>query len=276
MVDLHTHSSLSDGTLSPKELIALAKDKGLKAIALTDHDIIDGLSIARAEAKKLDIEFIDGIEFSADYKGTEIHILGYFIDTNNKRLLSFLKELDISREKRNKELLNRLNEIGLDIPYDFVKKISIDGVITKAHFAKAIAEKGYAKNIKDAFNIYLKKGKPAYITRELISYQTALDIIKEASGISSLAHPMQYNFSNSDLDICIKDLKEANLNAIECFYPTHTQKQANLLIELCEKYNLKKTAGSDFHGENRNVILGNIFLNDKIKYDILKDLKTLL
>lgn len=276
MIDLHTHSSFSDGTLNPKELITLAHKTGLKAIALTDHDIIDGLSLARETAKELGIEFINGIEFSADYQGVELHILGYFINPENKELLAFLKELDISREERNKNLLNRLNEIGLDISYDFVKEIALDGVITKAHYAKAIMLKGYAKSIKDAFDIYLKKGKPAYIKRELISYKDALDIIHKASGISSLAHPMQYGFSKNELDICINNLKQANLKAIECYYPTHTQKQANLLIDMCQKYNLKRTAGSDFHGENRNVALGNVFLENKVSYDILEDFKTLL
>nr|WP_317359220.1 PHP domain-containing protein [uncultured Tyzzerella sp.] len=276
MIDLHTHSTYSDGTYSPQELITLAYEKGLKAIAITDHDTIDGINYAKDRAKELNIELINGIEFSADYKGIEIHILGYFLDITNKNLLALLKELEKTREKRNLELIEKLNNIGVNISLDYVKSLSSYGLITKAHFATALLKKGYVKNRNEAFSLYLGKGKPAYVQRVLISYKEAINFILDAKGIPVLAHPIIYKMSEKDLDIAIKDLKNNGLCGIECYYPSNTLNQTNFLICLAKKYNLKITGGSDFHGENRpNVSLGNIFLEKQIDYKILEDLKTI-
>ena len=276
MIDLHTHSTFSDGTYSPQVLIKLAYENNIKAIAITDHDTIDGISYAIPEAEKFNIELINGIEISADYKGIEIHILGYFLDIKNTKLLNLLKDLEKTRNKRNQDLINKLNEIGVNISLDYVKSLSPLGLVTRAHFGKAIAEKGYTKNIKEAFNIYLGKGKPAYIKRTLIPYDQAIKIILESNGIPVLAHPMIYKLSNNDLDIAIRELKHAGLKGIECYYPSNTLKQTNTLLSMCEKYNMKITGGSDFHGDNRpDVSLGNIFLGKQIDYKILEDLKNI-
>lgn len=276
MIDLHTHTTFSDGTYTPEEIIKLCYERNLKAIAITDHDITEGIKYARDIAKELNIELIEGIEFSADYKGIEIHVLGYFLDIENKELLNLLEDLKISRDDRNKELIKKLNDIGLDISFDYVKSLSNGGLITKAHFAKAIVKKGYAKTNNEAFSLYLGKGKPAYVPRVLISYKEAIDYILNAGGIPVLAHPMIYKLSDKDIEIAIKDLKEAGLKGIECYYPSNTLSQTNLLVSLSKKYDLKVTGGSDFHGENRpNVILGNIFLEKTINYEILEDLKSI-
>ena len=276
MIDLHTHTTFSDGTYSPEEIIKLCHKSNLKAIAITDHDTIDGIKYARDMAKELNIELIEGIEFSADYKGIEIHVLGYFLDIENKELLSLLEDLKISRDKRNKELIKKLNDIGLDISFDYVKSLSNGGLITKAHFGKAIVKKGYAKTMKDAFSLYLGKGKPAYVSRVLISYKDAIKYILNAGGIPVLAHPMIYKLSDKDLEIAIKDLKDSGLKGIECYYPSNSLSQTNFLLSLAKKYDLKVTAGSDFHGENRpDVALGNIFLGKQIDYEILEDLKSI-
>lgn len=276
MIDLHTHSTYSDGTFSPEELIEEAYKKGIKAIAITDHDTIDGICYAKEKAKELNIELINGIEFSADYKGIEIHVLGYFLDITNKNLLNLLKDLEKTRDKRNLELIEKLNNIGLDISFDYVKSLSGSGLVTKAHFASAIVEKGYAKTRNEAFSLYLGKGKPAYVQRVLISYKEAIDFILNANGIPVLAHPMIYKMSEKDLDVAIKDLKDSGLCGIECYYPSNTLSQTNFLLSLAKKYNLKITGGSDFHGANRpNVSLGNIFLEKQIDYKLLEDLKTI-
>ncbi len=276
MIDLHTHTTFSDGTYTPEEIIKLCHKSNLKAIAITDHDTIDGIKYARDIAKELNIELVEGIEFSADYKGIEIHVLGYFLDIENKELLSLLEDLKISRDKRNKELIKKLNDIGLDISFDYVKSLSNGGLITKAHFGKAIVKKGYAKTMKDAFNLYLGKGKPAYVSRVLISYKDAIKYILNAGGIPVLAHPMIYKLSDKDLEIAIKDLKDSGLKGIECYYPSNSLSQTNFLLSLAKKYDLKVTAGSDFHGENRpDVALGNIFLGKQIDYEILEDLKSI-
>lgn len=276
MIDLHTHTTFSDGTYSPEEIIKLCHKSNLKAIAITDHDTIDGIKYARDMAKELNIELIEGIEFSADYKGIEIHVLGYFLDIENKELLSLLEDLKISRDKRNKELIKKLNDIGLDISFEYVKSLSNGGLITKAHFGKAIVKKGYAKTMKEAFSLYLGKGKPAYVSRVLISYKDAIKYILNAGGIPVLAHPMIYKLSDKDLEIAIKDLKDSGLKGIECYYPSNSLSQTNFLLSLAKKYDLKVTAGSDFHGENRpDVALGNIFLGKQIDYEILEDLKSI-
>lgn len=276
MIDLHTHSVFSDGTFSPEELVKLAYESNIKALAITDHDTIDGIAYAREVAKTYNIELINGIEFSAGYNGIEIHILGYFLDVKNEKLLNLLNQLEKTRDKRNQELANKLNEIGLDISLDYVKSLSPLGLTTKAHFGRAIVEKGYAKTIKEAFSLYLGKGKPAYVERVLISSDEAIKIILEANGTPVLAHPMIYGLSDKELELAIKDLKSKGLKGIECYYPSNSLKQTKLLLSLCEKYNMKITGGSDFHGSNRpEVSLGNIFLGKQIDYKILDDLKSI-
>ncbi|WP_250277939.1 PHP domain-containing protein [[Clostridium] colinum] len=276
MIDLHTHTTFSDGTYSPQELIELAYKNNIKAISITDHDTIEGICYGQKRAEELNIELINGIEFSAKYNNIEVHILGYFLDINNQSFLKFLEGLKQTREERNLELINKLNSLGLDITLDDVKSLSPMGLITKAHFGVALCKKGYAKTIKEAFSLYLGKDKPAYVKRDLISYEDAINAILNVKGIPVLAHPMIYKIPEKDLDICIKTLKNAGLKGIECYYPSNSLKQTNFLLSLAKKYDLKVTGGSDFHGDNRpNVSLGNIFLNKQIDYKILEDLKTL-
>lgn len=274
MIDMHTHTTFSDGTYTPSELIDLAHKTGLKAIAITDHDTIDGIKFATQRAKDLNIELIQGIEFSCGYNSIEIHILGYFLDITNKPFLCLLDSLKKTRDKRNKELIQKLQSIGLKICLDDVACLCGGNLITKAHFAKALVQKGYAKTKKDAFNIYLGKNKPAYISRDLIDCKEAIKYIKNAGGKAVLAHPYIYKLSEKELDGLIKNLKENNIDGIECYYPSNTIKQTNHLLNLAKKYNLKITAGSDFHGANREeVTLGNIFLQNKVDYAILQNFK---
>lgn len=277
MIDLHCHSTFSDGTYSPEEIINLAYKNKLISIALTDHDTINGIIYAKNIASKLNIEVINGIEFSSDFNGTEIHLLGYFIDINSKCLLYELKNLEETRKTRNEEIIKKLEHINLNISLEYVKSLAVSNIITKAHFAKAIVNKGYAKTIKDAFSLYLGKNKPAYVKRDLIPHKKAIDLIIKSGGIAVLAHPFLYGFSERELQNNIKSLKENGLKGVECYYPSNTLYQTKFLLSLCNKYNLKSTGGSDFHGNNRpNVYLGNIFLGEKLDYKILKDLKTIL
>lgn len=274
MIDLHSHSIYSDGSLSPKELSLLAFKNNIKAIALTDHDTIDGVSLLRHNAKKHNIEVINGIEFSALYKGFEIHILGYFIDIKNKSFLNFLDTLKITREKRNIELISRLNDMKIDISLEYVASLSSGNLITKAHFAKALVKKRYADSIKDTFRLYLGKNCKGYVKRDLIHVSDAINIIKKAGGISSIAHPTKYSLSPYEIENMSKDLKDMGIDCIECYYSSHTEKETKNLLYLCNSLNLLTTAGSDFHGDNRKEVqLGKIYLNAPVKYDILNNLK---
>lgn len=274
MIDMHIHTTFSDGTYTPSNVIDLAHKTGLKAIAITDHDTIDGIQFAKQKAKDLNIELIEGIEFSCGYNSIEIHILGYFLDITNKDFLSLLDSLKKTRDKRNKELIKKLQSIGIKLCLDDVASVCGGNLITKAHFAKALVEKGYAKTTQDAFNIYLGKNKPAYISRDLIDYKQAIKYIKNTGGKAVLAHPYIYKLSEKELETLIKNLKENNIDGIECYYPSNTTNQTNHLLNLAKKYNLKITAGSDFHGDNRKeVTLGNIFLQNKVDYNILENFK---
>ncbi|MDE6181906.1 MAG: PHP domain-containing protein [Eubacteriales bacterium] len=274
MIDLHTHSTFSDGTKTPEEIILIAKEKGLKAIALSDHDTVSGLESAKYFGNIHNIEIINAIEFSADFNGKEIHILGYFIDTENKELLNTIKQLEITRDIRNNELVEKLQSLNLNITMEDLKKLAPSSIITKAHFGRALVNKGYVKSIKEAFALYLGENKPAFVSKKLINYKDAINLISNSGGICVLAHPYIYGYSEKDLENNIKQLKNDGLTGIECYYSSHTKKQVNNLLNICKKYNLKISAGSDFHGDNRpEVSLGEIFLGQKIDYKILQDLK---
>lgn len=273
MIDLHIHTNFSDGTYTPKEIILLAKEKGLKAISITDHDTLNGIEEAKYYGKIHNIEVINGIEFSASFMEKEIHILGYFFDTKNKNLLQKLKLLEKTRFERNLKLTKKLNDLNLNIDFEYVKSFAKHNLITRAHFAKALVNKGYAKNIKEAFHKYLSFNKEGYVKRNLIDSKEAIKIIFEAGGICSLAHPFVY-FSENEIQNNIKILKNMGISCIECYYSSHSKKQTNYLINISKKFDLGITCGSDFHGENRkNVSLGEIFLKNKLEYKILKDLK---
>lgn len=274
MIDLHIHTIFSDGTNTPEEIILLAKEKGLKAIAISDHDTLNGLEQAKYFGKINNIEVINGIEFSADFNGKEIHILGYFLDDKNENLLKELKKFEKTRDERNIQLIKKFEELNLDIDLDYVKSLAGNNILTKLHFAKAIFEKGYTSSIKEAFSLYLAENKPAYIKRQLINYEDAIKLILNAGGICSLAHPYVYKYSEKELEENIKILKEKGLQCIECYYSGHTRKQTNTLLKYCEKFDLETTAGSDFHGENKSYVsFGEIFLGEKVDYKILETLK---
>ncbi len=274
MIDLHIHTLFSDGTNTPEEIILLAKSKGLKAIAISDHDTLNAIEQAKQYGKIHDIEIISGIEISADFNGKEIHILGYFLDEKNTALLKQLEIFEKTREKRNLELIQKFKELNIDIDLDYVKSLAGETILTKLNFARALFEKGYANSSKEAFSLYLAENKPAYIKRELISYQDAIKLILNAGGICSLAHPYIYKYSETELEKNIKILKEEGLKCIECYYSGHTRKQTNTLLKYCEKFDLGITAGSDFHGGNKPYVsFGEIFLGEKIDYAILQNLK---
>lgn len=277
MIDLHIHSTFSDGSKTPEEIILIAKQNNLKAIALSDHDTVKGLNEAKYFGDIHNIKVINAIEFSADFKGKEIHLLGYFIDKENKNLLNEIKELEITREIRNEELIKKLQDLNINITLEYLRTFVFSEIITKAHFAKALVNKGYAKSIKEAFALYLGENKPAFVKRDLIEYKKAINLISDAGGICVLAHPYLYGYSEKDLENNIKQLKTEGLKGIECYYSSHNKKQVNNLLNICNKYNLKASAGSDYHGDNRpEVSLGKIFLGEQVEYKILENLKQCL
>lgn len=250
-VDLHVHSTASDGTFTPKEVVKLAAKAGLSAFALTDHDTVKGVDEAIESAKKLNLEVIPGVEISTRYKEKEIHIVGLFLDHHNSQLLKGLgNEIDI-RNKRNQMLIEKFNENGFPVTMEKMHEMFPDSVITRAHFASYMAKKGYVKSTLDAFNRYLGEGMPLYVPRDKKSPEEAIKLITSAGGVAILAHPLLYHLTIGELrDLCIM-LKELGLVGIESMYSTYKGFDELSVKNLAKEIGLLESGGSDFHGANK-------------------------
>lgn len=237
-IDLHVHSNLSDGTLSPSELVHYAKQKGLIAFALTDHDIIDGIDDAMNKGKEYDIEVIPGIELAAEYKDREVHILGLFVDYKDSYFIQKLNWIQEARVRRNEKMLKKLNDIGINITQEDLKQRAGKDLITRAHFGKALFEKGYTKNLEDAFRLYLSPGTPGYVQREILSPKECVDLIHSAKGLAILAHPTLYHLSYDELNQLLKSLQGDGLDGIEAIYSLYSKDQENKIRSLAHHFNL--------------------------------------
>ncbi len=256
-IDLHVHSNFSDGTLSPSELVDLAIKSNLEAFALTDHDTIDGIDEAILASKGKDIEVVPGVEFSTEYKGKDIHILGYYINHCDESFQKKLVEFKNSREIRNRKMCEKLKGIGIDIDYDSFRALYPDSVITRAHYAKYLILKGYIKNQDEAFEKYIGDSCPCFVPREKITPAMAVSLILKNGGIPVLAHPILYKYSDSALETLVSELTRTGLKGIETIYSTYSNKDERLIRKLASKYKLLITGGSDFHGSNKpNLYLG--------------------
>jgi predicted metal-dependent phosphoesterase TrpH len=258
-VDLHCHSTASDGTLAPAEVIKLAKSSGLSALALTDHDTIGGVAEAAAEAEILGIDFLPGIEISAEYPapGT-MHILGYGIDPQSKTLHDLTETLIAGRDNRNPKIVAKLRELGVAITMEEVEHEAGGQVVGRPHIAAVLHRKGYVSSIKEAFNKYLAQGAPAYFDKERLTPKRALEMIRESGGLPVLAHAVQLRTENDgQLDRVVKDLIDLGLAGIEVYHSDHDESWVSKCSALADKYHLLKTGGSDFHGGNKaNINLG--------------------
>lgn len=257
-IDLHVHSKHSDGTCTTHELVDLAVYKGLKAIALTDHDTVAGLEEIMAYAKDKDIEIVPGIELSTEYNGKDIHILGLYINPYKPQFHAHLKTFQESRINRNRKMCENLAEQGIDITYEDLMNTFKGAVVTRAHYARYLLDKGYVKSMKEAFERYVGDHCKAFVPREKITPEQAVDLILQAGGIPVLAHPILYRMSDANLDKLVASLKEAGLMGIEAVYSTYAPSEERYVKRLAAKYDLLLTGGSDFHGSNKKDIdLGN-------------------
>jgi predicted metal-dependent phosphoesterase TrpH len=272
-IDLHTHTTASDGTLSPSQLVRYAKEKGLKAIAVTDHDTVDGNEEAVREGIREGIEVVSGIEISVDYTPGSMHMLGYFITGGSHRLQKKLTLLQDSRADRNPKIIERLNELGMAINYDEVLKVSGGGQVGRPHIAQVLMQRGYTKTIQEAFDKYLGKGAPAYFDKFRLGADDAISMIMDAGGVPVLAHPFTlYSKSSNDLEQLIIQLVDHGLQGIEVFYPEHNEQQTAEYHLLAKRNNLLVTGGSDFHGAHMaGADLGGEDL--KIPYSLFENLK---
>lgn len=273
-VDFHTHSSCSDGTMSPSQIAEHAKAVGLSAFALTDHDGVDGIAQARKRAEEIGIEFIPGIEFSAA-EDTETHIIGLFIDPENEVLLSTVEKLKGIRKGRMEEICGKLRGLGFNITYDEALRISDGNFVGRAHIARLMTEKGYCRNVKECFEKYIGIGKPAYAEKNELTAVEAVKVIRAAGGLAYLAHLNQTGYGIQELEELLLRLKEAGLNGIEGYYPEYTAEQIVQYRMLAQKLSLSFSGGSDFHGGMKpHISMGT--KNLRIPYCILENMKGIL
>lgn len=258
MIDLHVHSTASDGTYSPAKVALYAKQKGLTAIALTDHDTVLGIAECQKTGQEIGLRVIAGIEFSAQHWGREVHILGYCIDYQNQAFLQRLSDLVQLRQARNQQILDKLTQGGFPLTLSDLYDGAIqDTVITRANIARAMLKKGYIESISDAFKQFIGEGNPYYVPRTRLTAQETINLIHDVNGFAVLAHPMLYHYDKADVTQLIRSLKDIGLDGVECFYSTHQQEDTLHLCQVCSNLHLFPTGGSDFHGDNKpNLDLG--------------------
>ncbi len=275
LIDLHTHSTASDGSFAPREVVRLARDGGLAALALTDHDTIDGLAEAIAAGGEYGVEVISGVEVSAYFPGGTMHILGLFIDYTDGLLDKRLAVLKQARADRNPQIVAKLNGLGIPITMEQVKRLSGGGQVGRPHIARALLEGGYIRSFPEAFDKFLGNRGPAYVEKFRFPPKEAIAMIREAGGIPALSHPFTLDLGSAyALKNLLIELKDLGLAGIEVFYSDHTPEQMALYLKLARELGLLITGGSDFHGLNKpEVILGSMPCQSKLTYDLVEALK---
>ncbi len=274
IVDLHVHSTESDGTLTPEDLVAEAKKAGLAAFALTDHDTCQGVGKAMPLAASAGIELIPGIELSTDYHGKEVHIVGLYIDIENEQLLKKTAEYRKCRSERNALMVEALQKEGLSITMEELVAENPDCVITRANIARFLYEHGQIKSVREAFDRYIGDHCKCYVGRLKVASTDAVRLIKEARGTAILAHPLLYGLSNTNLQKMIDELKPVGLDGLEAIYSTYTTGEEQQMKRLARENGLLISGGSDFHGSNKpDIALGRGRGHLYIPYSVLETIK---
>ena len=244
-VDLHIHTTASDGKFTPAEIVRKAREAGLSYVGICDHDSIEGIASAQEAALNYPgVTIIEGVEINTDIPAGELHILGYFYDRNNFELKQTLERLRNCRIERAQKMINKLRKIGLKIDYLRVEELAGNGAIGRPHIAQAMLEKGYVNSFREAFTKYINRGGPAYVERDKITPDEAIQLILRARGIPVIAHPLTFD---SYEDILAK-LKLVGLAGIEVYYNNYSAEQISNLLRIAERFDLIPTGGSDFHG----------------------------
>jgi 3',5'-nucleoside bisphosphate phosphatase len=243
MIDLHTHTTASDGTLVPRDLVRLAARQGVRVLAVTDHDSTDGVPEALDEAARHGIELVPGLEINCDVPGAEIHVLGYCVDWRADWFQDFLREQRAERRARVHRIVERLTELGMPLTADEVFAICREGSAGRPHVAQAMVNRGYVRSVREAFDRWLHAGGPANVPRRRLTPVEAVKVIRRAGGVPVLAHPGLAN-----RDELIPELVEAGLAGIETYYPEHSAGQIQAYRAMCQRLGLVATGGSDYHG----------------------------
>lgn len=250
-IDLHTHSTASDGTLTPTQLVTLASSVGIKLMALTDHDTLSGIAEAQRAGDKLGVEVIPGIELSADWQGTDIHMLGYGVKCSGSTIQALLDWVQQERGRRNERIVALMAADGVDVSMAQLRQRYPGATIGRPHFARTLMEQGRAESVKDAFQKWLNPGQPYYLPRTKVTVEQAAKAIAASGGVPVLAHPLQYGFAPEKLEQFVAEFAEIANGGMEIYYTGYTQSQRQQLALLAEKYRLFVTGGSDFHGDNK-------------------------
>jgi predicted metal-dependent phosphoesterase TrpH len=263
--DLHLHTNFSDGTFTPEELVQYARKAGLACIAVTDHDSVEACSRAAAACAAVNIEFIPGTELTAELDETELHVLGYFLDTQNRKLLEEIAKFQTVRQNRIHEMVARLNDVGMPLQAESVFALANCKSPGRPHVARAMVKAGLVKNLDEAFELFLKRGRAAWVPKSKISALEAIELIHQAGGLAVMAHP-----GLNRTDDIIPDLVAAGLDGIECFHTKHSTSMSERYLEIADKYKLLVTGGSDCHGFSKGrPLIGTV----KLPYDHVQKMK---
>ena len=251
MIDLHVHSTYSDGTLSPEELIRLAEQTGLKAAALCDHNTVAGLPAFLKVAANSSVEAIPGIEFSTDYLGTELHVLGLFVEPEHyDAVMEKVNSMLVLKEKSNRDLVEALKGAGMDLDYEAIKAGTPNGQINRAVIAAEMVRKGYCPTVKDCFSLWLSPKRGYYKPPARLDVFEVISFIKSIGAVAVLAHPF-LNLDEAGLRGFLKEAVPCGLDAMETLYPKFSPEQRQLACRIAEEFDLRISGGSDFHGENK-------------------------
>jgi len=267
---LHTHSKYSDGSFTPKEVVRMAKEAGLSAIALTDHDTHAGIKEAKEEAEKLGIHFIPGVELSTKFKEgsfakTDIHILCLNFDLQNEKFNKNLEKIREDRHNINLKIIEAFKAEGIELKYEEILEKAGVGVVMKVHFVEVLIDKGYASSHEEAFKRFFSGPIPTNIVSRVLEPRECIEIIKNSGGLSFLAHPFRYKMDTGAL---IDELTSLGIDGVEVIYPTHSEEDTEFLMQKAKENNLMMTGGSDFHGASRErITLGCV----NVPYSFIED-----
>jgi len=263
--DLHLHTNFSDGTWTPEELVLQAQKGGLSCIAVTDHDTVEACERAAAACAAVKMEFIPGAELTAEYEDTELHVLGYFLDARNKKLLAEIAKFQAVRQNRIHEMVARINELGVPLKAESVFALANCKSPGRPHVARAMVKAGLVKSLDEAFERFLKKGRPAWVPKSKISALEAVELVHHAGGLAVMAHP-----GLNRTDSIIPALVSAGLDGIECFHTKHSTAMSERYLEIADKYHLLVTGGSDCHGFSKGKpLIGTV----KLPYEHVQKMK---
>lgn len=275
-IDLHLHTTASDGTDSPARAVARAKELGLAAVAITDHDSVAGIAEALRAGEELGVEVIPGIEVSADYRGNKAHIVGLFIDPHREELRPAVEWSVFERAQRNEKIVGAMAADGFDISLEILNELYPDSMLGRPHMAEYLMKKGYVSSVKEAFNRYLGEGCPYYRDKERIPMERAVAAIRASGGIAVVAHPLQYGYSEEELICFLQTARECGCLAMEAYYSEHSPDEQEMLLAMAPAFELKVSGGSDYHGSRKpHIEMGSgIGGTLAVPYSVLETLKT--